>query len=508
MEFINNKSIITSTIIALSLTTFAGTANALTLRSAVRHTVETNPAVLLSAHTRQASKESVNVARAGYLPSLDLNAGIGHENTNSPATRFQYEDLTRHEFGVSLQQMIFDDFGTLNEVRRNQFKTNADAYAVSGQSNDQAVLAIESYLDILQNQRLVSITRDYYNRIRRIYKLVQQRSASGLGRKADLFQARSRLALSKASLYALKNRLRDAKTEFRKVTGLEPTNLVMPRPIPASYLARSRGMAVQRAVTNNPKLKASLADVAEAESQYKASKSVNYPRFDAFAGINRDKNISGQSGRNYNAFIMLRANFNLFNGFGDVSKQRENAYEVDRAADTRNQTLRELIQSVRFSWDSMQTAKVRIPALLAHRNAAYGTVQAYREQFSLGRRTLLDLLDSENELFTSSISYVREKYLLKVSKYRLMGDSDSLLHYFRVPLPPTAMIPYKEILVMPRIHSDVGIVNTDIHHITPIALREAESRRHISDRSIDELVIYELPPPREFFIRTEQYKLR
>jgi len=498
MEFLNkwtrSKWTMTPAIIALSLT-FAGTANALTLGKAVKHTVATNPAVLLSAHTRQLSKESVHVASAGYLPSIDLNAGIGHEDTRSPATRFFHRDLTRHEFGVSLGQMLFDAFGTLNEVRRNQYKTNADAYAVSGQSNDQAVLAIESYLDILQNQKLVYIARDYNNRINKIYYLVKERSESGLGRKADLYQARSRLELSKANLLALKNELRDARTAFRKVTGLQPTNLMMPRTVPSSYLPRSRSAAVKKAVANSPKLKASLADVAEAESQYKASKSVNYPRLDVFAGINRDRNIDGQRGANHDAFVMLRASFNIFRGFGDVSKQRENAYAVDQAADTRNETLRELIQSVRFTWDSIQTATARIPPLQARRYAAAGTVKAYRQQFKLGRRTLLDLLDSENELFSSRLAFVRESYLLRISNYRLMADLNSLLHYFKVPLSPTATVPYKEILVMPNIHPDVGIVNTDVKHVTVIQRREDESKRHSSDRSQDDLDAHNLPSP-------------
>jgi len=493
MKFRNILSISTTVVLGFL---FSNAAYSLTLREVVKHTVDTNPQVLLSEHVRQSSMESVNVARAGYLPTIDATAGLGKESTRSPNTAFVTNDLDRHEFGLSLQQMLFDGFGTLNDVRRTQYKTNADAYAISGESNDQAILATEAYLNILQNQQLVAIARDHYNRIHGIYNLVKERSESGLGREADMYQARGRLELSIANLYALKNDLRDAKTAFRKVTGMEPVNLIKPTDVPMSLLPRSRMDAVKYAITTNPKLKGALADVAEAESQYKMSKAVNVPRLDLFAGINRDRNLAGQPGGNNNALVILRASFNIFHGFGDVAKQHEDAYAVDQAADIRNETLRELIQSVRFSWDSIATAQVRLPPLLAHRTASYGTVKAYQEQFTLGRRTLLDLLDSENELFRSRLAYVREHYLLRISKYRLMADANTLLRYFHTPFPATAKVPYKEILVLPRVYPDVGVINSDANHMPVIQRREAESKRHTSPRAKDALFKYGLPAPR------------
>jgi len=470
----------------------------LTLHEVVQHTVQTNPTVWESSHARQASKESVGVARAGFMPVIDLDAALGPEDALNPITRFRTTQLSRKEFGVGLRQMLFDAFGTLNDLKRAKYKTVADAYAVAGSSNDQAILAIEAYLDILQNRRLVQIARDHLRRIVAIYNLVKTRHEAGLARKADLYQGQSRVQLARTNLFTIQNDLYDALTAFKRVTGMKPKGLVMPKDVPMKRLPRTLRISIEQAIDANPKLKSALADVAEAEYQYRASKSVNFPRVDFIAGLDRDTNVGGLPGPNEATFFLFRLSYNLFNGFGDISRQRENAYEVDQAADIRNRTLRELIESIRFAWYSILTTNERVPALALRKRAAFGTVKLYKEQFKLGRRTLLDLLDSENELFNSRVSYTREKYLLEISKYRLLENLNQLLPYLNVGLPLSATPPYKERLVMPRVFPDPGIVNNDALHITQIQRAELNSSRHsgpFAPRDYPQLHAIEAPLP-------------
>ncbi len=463
--------------LTLSLLTI-GSASALTLTQAVRHTVYTNPAVQLSEHTRMASNQGVTVARSGFLPSIDINYGAGPERSRNTNTAFGPVSLVRQDFGVNVRQILFNGFGRYNEVKRNQFKTNADSYAVWGSANEEAMLAIESYLTILQNRQLVAITRDNLRRIRGIYNLVKERSESGLGRKADMNQATSRLALARANLYAAKNELRNAITTFRKVTGLSAKNLAMPGMVSSTDVPKSMRAAIDHGVQINPKLKSAIADVAEAEYQYKASLSTNYPSLDFVIGSLRNRNTGGVRGPNVDTFALLQVSYNLFNGFGDVAKQRENAYAVDQAADIRNRTLRELIESVRFDWDSIKTSRQRIPALAVYRSASYGTVKAYKEQFKIGRRTLLDLLDSENELFNARAAYVKDRYFLRISQYRLLASMGTLLPYMNIPLPDTAKIAYKETFVMPQVNPDHGVMNSARSAYAQVTEQEADSRRH------------------------------
>lgn len=438
---------------ALALLPF-GASQAASLQQVILHTLRTNPNVLLDADIRNAAKSGVRVAQADYLPTIDINAGIGRTRTKNPGS--PSINLTQREAGVVLDQMLFNGFFTPNNVARTQAATNAAAYKVWGTADNTALLTTEAYMNVIRTKRLINIARRNLNVHLRTFRLVQQRSLSGLGRRAEINIARARLALSRNNYYAAYNNYRDAKITYTQITGLMPSGLSMPRGVANASLPPSVRVAIQRTVNENPFVRSASADVGEAEWFYKTTEAPFLPHLDFVLGAQSDRNINGIPGDDNQLSGMFQLSYNLYNGGGDAARQQQAAFEVEQAKDIKDRTIREAIQRTCLAWADLTTSRKQLPQLRTYANASGKTVKAYSEQFKLGKRTLLDLLDAQGEAFQARSEYVNERFNLLIAKYRLLNSVGVLVPYLRIPLPDAALVPYRERYLTNHVLTQVG----------------------------------------------------
>lgn len=415
-----------------------------TLRDVLSRTVLTNPDVRVSAKVRNASNEGVKQARAGYFPTIDVNAGFGREQGDNVNTSFSSSTLWRRDLGFTAKQMVFDGYATRYEVVRNKAKTNADAYKVNGTAQDTALLAAQAYLDVLRNQALVRVAKKNVAAHRSTFSIIRRMSEQGLGREADTDQTSGRLDLARANLVTAINNLESARITFQKITGCDPYHLTRPPHVPRSLLPNSESDAVARAINNHPILKSANADIAEARGQMQASKSKFYPRLDLVVSARRNRNVAGVEGPDYDTLGMLQLQYNIFQGGKDIARTRETSFNLEESFEIRNRTYRQVVESMKLSWTAYENAQARIPFLIGHKRKSISTTHAYQKQFELGKRTILDVLDSQNELYTSEQDLINERFALLFAEYRILNGMGILLDFFQVPLPVEAIVPFCE----------------------------------------------------------------
>lgn len=413
------------------------------LKAVVENVIKTNPDILAATNHRRSIDEEIKVAKGGYFPKIDLTLGYGREKTNSPFTRSAGLDnptLTRREAEVMARQMLFDGFGVSGEVDRQKGRLNSSAYLAYGTSEEISLNAVESYIEVLHQQELVALAKQNVENHQRTYDQIQLRSSSGVGRKADSEQAQGRLSLAKSNLLAAESSLKDAETKYRYVIGNAPQNLVKPT-IPGNLLPKTEAEAIDIAVNNHPILKSALADIESAQAQHKAAKSLLYPRLDLEFSAGRNNNLSGIEGDNDYTQLMLRLRYNLFKGKSDSARVDQMSLLTMEATEISNRTRRQVEQATKMSWNAYTTASERLTPLKDFVTSSEATREAYSKQFNLGQRTLLDLLDSENEYFTAQTSYVGGQYTQLFAAYRLLQNEGRLLESLGVPLPEEAIAP-------------------------------------------------------------------
>ncbi|MCX4190214.1 TolC family outer membrane protein [Methylophaga sp. OBS3] len=426
-------------IFAIPIVAFVNVASAETLREAVDVTLKTNPDVLSAVHERNAVSKEVDQARAGYFPTLDLGLGTGYERTSNPSVRNNPANgdsvgYNRNEASLNARQMLFDGMQTKNEVGRQKARTNSRAHTVYSASENTALEAVNAYLNVLRRQKIVEMAQNNLESHQRTHDQIMLRSERGVGRRADVDQSLGRLSLAETNLMAEQSNLRDAETNYMRVVGIMPTSLTDPES-PAGLIPASVEEAINTAINNHPTLKSANADVESAHFQHDTALAPFFPRLDFEVGARQDNNIDAVRGSDRDFQAMLRLRYNLYNGGRDQARREETAALINQAAEIRNNTHRQVEESTRLSWNALQTVRNQMVYFETYADAAEKTRDAYQQQFSLGQRTLLDLLDSENEMFRSRISLIEAQYDERYAMYRILNSMGLLLESLEVQAP-------------------------------------------------------------------------
>lgn len=335
--------------------------------------------------------------------------------------------------------MLFDGFNTSNEVARTEAVATSRAYYTQATAETVALRAIEVYLEVLKRRELVTLAKNNLQAHLRVNDQIGLRSERGVGSTADLDQSRARRALAENNLDTAEVDLADAEANFYSVVGRMPDELETPVTIkgevPADLLNARQGM-----LENNPYLKSAQADVRSAEQQYEVAKSPFYPRLDAVLATGANNNIGGQKGHDNNDWQAgVELSYNLFRGGSDKARLQSDAHKINQAMDIRNNALRELNENLSLAWNAMNNARKQTPSAREYAETTQRVRAAYQDQFGLGQRTLLDVLDSENELYNANRRYTEVRYTEEFSMYRVLATMGELLSKQHISLPPEAI---------------------------------------------------------------------
>ncbi|SEP16320.1 MULTISPECIES: TolC family outer membrane protein [unclassified Pseudomonas] len=428
---------------ALPFALAASFVQAQTLPQAMQQALDVHPEIQAGVNSRLAADYQLKAAKGGYLPRVDLAAGYGREGTDSVTTRSgsnnHWETLNRSESSLRLTQMVFDGFATSSEVGRQQATVNARAYSLLDASERTGLTVAQVYLDVLTRREFVRLAEENLKSHERIFDQIKLRTDRGVGSGADLDQAEARMAQARNNLITEQTNLADAETNYLSAVGQMPDQLERPADFLALLPANLTEARAQM-LENSPVLRSAEADIAAAEQQYEAAKSSFYPRFDAELGRTADNDLDGQNGHNNEWQAMLRMRFNLYAGGSNKADLESKSYLSNQALDIRNNALRQLTEELGLAWNALNNANAQVPIAQQYVDHSANVRTAYQRQFGLGERTLLDLLDSENELFSASRRLAEIKNVQLFSQYRIKATMGQLLKSQGVVAPLASVV--------------------------------------------------------------------
>ena len=377
----------------------------------------------------------MNEASSGaYLPSVDLDAGVGYEGINPAESNRKSTDLTRKEATITLTQLIWDGSATLNDIDRTAADAESVRYQLLADAQDKALEVAKVYLDAVKAYEVLTLSENNLKVHKKIYQDIKKRVDSGIGSTADLTQVEARLAKAHGNLVAAQNNLFDTHTIFTRLVGQAPQGLIFPR-ADQNFIPYTVDDAIDLAFNSHPVIKISKADVDSAKFQYKQSKGNYYPTVSVEASQTWRDDAAGVEGNSDETTAMLRMRYNLYNGGSDSANAESFAYQLNKAKDLRERAYRNVEEGLRLSWSALDLTQQQKQFLSDHVDSASETVIAYEKQYRIGKRTLLDLLNTENELFEARKDYLDAKYAEQYAKYRVMNATGQLLNALRVDVP-------------------------------------------------------------------------
>lgn len=399
---------------------------AFTINDAIEDAIIHNPEFRKEVKSFRSAQAEVSAAKAGYYPSIDLNAGIGYEEINRPSLNNEGDGLTRQEGSIKLTQTLFEGFATQDEVYRKKYELDSISFSAHAAANEVALNMAIAYVNLMREKEIKELAEDNLSTHLSILQQINKRYKAGISNQVEVDQASARLALANSSLGSAENSYYDAFAKFQRVLGRKPDNALL-KPSFTFNLPATLKQATQSALINHPTLKSANADVAGARAQHDASKANYYPTLSFEVEKTFDNDLSGAKGRDEYLQAMLRLRYNLYNGGRDADNVDRTVAEYHKASEIRNNSRRQVIENLRFAWNAREYIGKQIEFQNQHIKLTHQTLVGYRKQFNLGRRSLLDLLNTENEHITATKTIINSYADLLNAKYRILSATGDFI---------------------------------------------------------------------------------
>ncbi len=392
------------------------------LRETITQGVMYSPRVNAAWYNFEASREAERGARGAYLPSVDLAAEYGREERETPLVNLG--SYTRDATRFSITQMLFDGFATRDEVARLGYAKLSRYYDFKQASEQVAFEAAEAYLDTVKFQHLVDFARQNLEVHRRIFERIKERTGGGVSQGVDLEQATARVALAESNLVTEISNLHDVMTRFQRLVGSLPAdNLAVPT-VPVEEIPALRDVALELAYQRSPVINSAIENLRSAQEALNSTNAPMMPRIDLRYRNEVEHDTDGLEGRYDEEAIELVMSYNLYRGGADSARKREFHHLYNAAVEERKQACLNTRQEVMIDFNNIDALHNQVQVLERNLTAQDKTRRAYRDQFDIGQRSLLDLLDSQNEYFDTEralISAVTDLVKAQASTLSNMG---------------------------------------------------------------------------------------
>ena len=400
------------------------------LVAAAQKAVETNPEVQARWHAFLAAAEEKSVAQGGLLPQIDLGANIGRERkVAAPSAGGNFGTYNFATADLNLRQMLFDGGLTSSEITRLGHAQLTRYYELLEASEQVALAAVQAYADVVAARELVDTAKENYVIHKQTAMQVDERFRAGVGRGADSEQANGRLALAESSLLTELTKLNDANARYLNVLGELPASNLRPLPDPFKLGTMPKSIldALIFGLPNNPALNAAVENARAKEAEVNTKQSAFLPRIDARAYANRGNNAGGYRGNSRTEGVQLALTYNIYRGGSDVARTRQATALRDQSLELKEKACRDARQTLSIAYHDVKTLDEQLAYLDQHRLSTEKAREAYRSQFDIGQRTLLDLLDTQNEYFAANQAYISARYKQIAAQARTLAVSGQLV---------------------------------------------------------------------------------
>lgn len=416
--------------VLLTATMLSGNgANALTLKEAMAVAVESNPEIGQAIENREAIEFELRQAKGLYLPSVDFEASTGArrlDNSSRRALSIEDDTLYPSEAGVVVTQKLFDNGARRAELSRQASRVDGASFRVLERSEFIGLSVVQDYLEYMLQAQIVGDAKRNLGVHQSILGDIREGIQGGALTDADRQQAEERLYAAQARLQEANEELEAAKIRFYKTVGKPLTSPSKPGSV-AKALPRSLDDAIGLARRNNPRVHMVSSDIDAAASLVDAARAKYGPEVVAEGRARVGTDIDGDSDDTNDLQARLVLRWNLYRGGIDKANEQEHIRRVSETRLALNQVQREVDEAVRISWErrfrqAELTKTLRLQTAVNDR-----LVVSYREQFKVGQRSLLDVLDAQNTRFNSETLANTAAFASLFAEYRLLAATGQLL---------------------------------------------------------------------------------
>ena len=400
-------------------------AQAETLRQALTSAYQSNPRLDAERAKLRATDEEVSRAESGYRPIVQGSADIGHQQTSTKPVSSTAGDASPWGYSLSVRQSVFSGFRTSSEV------SEAEATVKAGRENlrqvEAAVLleSVESYMDVVRDMAIVRIRESNVDVLSRDLEAAETRRAVKEVTKTDVAQARARHARAISAADLAKANLKVSRANYERTVGHAPAGVGAPS-LKLKQLPRSIEEAWKTAELQSPNVNSALFREEAARFAVDKVRGELLPEVNLEASYAYRENPNVAFDQQDAASITGRVSVPLYEG-GEVRAR------VRQAKHTHVSRLQEIEQArsetqanVTGAWSRLMAARAQLKSDTVQVDAGRLALEGVREEEKVGQRTLLDVLNAEQEYLDAQVQLVTTRRDLVVANYRVLASMGSL----------------------------------------------------------------------------------
>lgn len=417
---------------------------AVSLQQVLEDITKTDPAILEAMKQYESVVAERSIASSEYYPTIGTELSAGPERTEGVPTDDEEVNLVSTSATLYARQNLFNGGRTGAFVDETDARITSAAYEVLNVANNKYLEIAEGYINVVKARELLKIAEKNSLTQERIMRQVREKTDAGFNRVSELYNSESRLVLSKGNFISRQQDLNQALVKFHKLFGrnLEPSQFVEPSPdyqIPGS-LAEN----VDVAFKEHPAIKVAKYNIEKTKYSYKKSAAAYYPTVDLELQGQYREDIGGEEGDTTQSGAYLTLNYTFFDGGLRKGAKLRDQQTIRKEYQRSYIERRNLNETVRLAWNIMEAEQQKNDYLAEHVELSAKTLGAFKEEYYVGRRTLLDLLNMENEYTDAELSLAQSHFSYLTSLYQIMQATGVLLSEHDTGIRDMLVLPEEE----------------------------------------------------------------
>lgn len=407
-------------------------ASAETLREALMQAYQTNPMLNAARAGQRANDENVPLTLADGRPSVSVS-GFYNENVRTSANSFTAPSrITGAQADATLP--IYQGGAVRNRIQAARERVEAGQADLRSTEANLFTNVVAAYLDVISNRNIVELNANQVRVLDTNLQATSDRFEIGDLTRTDVAQAEARLSTARGNLETAQAELAAAEENYLRLVGEWPETLEPPPPLPA--LPESPDAAEDIAIVHNPDLISAQRSAEAARRDIAAARGARLPQLEAFARGNYNNYLNTLGGPIGNQFVQeettatvgLRATLPIYQGGRPAARVRQTQAQRVQAMETVIATERAVVADVRAAFSRYRASLQVIEATETAVEANELALEGVRAENSVGLRTILDILNAEQELLNSQVDLVtarRNAYVAGFNLLAAMGKAEA-----------------------------------------------------------------------------------
>lgn len=405
-----------------------------TLKQSVVSAVKQHPNIKSLQHNRDAQSRNLAASLGRFFPSLDLTSDFGFQRYSSGTARSagtEGRTRTASDTTLMLTQNVFDGFDRYSGYQGAKDRLTSAEFRLLDNVQTVALDAVRAHVDVDRGRKLLKLAEQNIVAHQEVLNSIIESVAGGAASKADEMQARGRVARAETTKITYLGNLRNSEAQYKRVVGYAPVALAEPE-YTLQHKSTSMGDLIERTIDNNPKVMIFKSELKAIENDMDVTKSAMFPVVDVELSSRHADNLDGSADYLQDNRAMLAFSWNLFSGTSDYNDLLAAESRVEQAQADLEDTIDDLARQSASAWTDYETA---VQSIDKHVEALEYSIQSrdmYLMQFNVGQRSLLDVLDSINEVFSNSVLLESAQANRVFSLYKFLALQGELVQALEV----------------------------------------------------------------------------